>query len=69
MSYVASSWRRARRREGRHRGAPCGADELGDAVEPFFMDVVDGIVAQELVCCDERSSSLRGARGTKNQLG
>ena len=45
---------------GRRRRAPCGADELGDAVEPFFIDVIDGTVAQELVCRDERSSSLHG---------
>ena len=40
--------------------SPCGVDELGDAVEPFFIDVIDGMVAQELVCRDERSSSLHG---------
>ena len=47
----------------RLRGAGCGAaerNELGDAFEPFFVDVVDGTVAQELVCRDERSSSLHG---------
>ena len=36
------------------------ADKLGGAVEPFVVDVVDGTVAQELVCRDERSSSLHG---------
>ena len=47
-------------RNGWRRRAPCGADELGDAVEPFFIDVVDGMVVQELVCCDECSLSLHG---------
>ena len=60
MSHVACGWRRVRQREGRRRGAPCGTDELGDAVEPLLVDVVDGAVAQELVCRDERSSSLHG---------
>ena len=50
MSCVARSRRRARRREGRRRGAPCGADKLGDAVEPVLVEVVDGVVAQELAC-------------------
>ena len=45
---------------GRRRRAPYGVDELGDAVEPFFVDVIDGTVAQELVCRDERSSRLHG---------
>ena len=40
--------------------SPCGADELDDVVEPFFIDVVDGTVAQELICRDERSSILHG---------
>ena len=60
MSLVAHGWLRVRQREGRRRGAPCGADELGDAVEPLFIDVVNWAVAQELVCRDERSSSLHG---------
>ena len=47
-------------REGRRGGAPCGADELGDAVEPLSVDIVDWVVAQELVCRDERNSSLHG---------
>ena len=59
-SFVTRAGRGAVQRNGWHRRAPCGADELGDAVEPFFVDVVDGTVAQELVCCDERSSSLHG---------
>ena len=49
VSYVARSWRRARQREGRCRGAPCGVDELGDAVEPVLVEVVDRAVTQELV--------------------
>ena len=36
-------------REGRRRGAPCGADELGDAGEPVLVEVVDGTVVQELM--------------------
>ena len=59
-SFVARAGRGAVQRNGRRRRAPCGTDELGDAVEPFFVDVVDGTVAQELVCRDERSSSLHG---------
>ena len=47
VSDVARGWRRARQREGRRRGAPCGADELGDAVEPVLVEVVDRAVAQE----------------------
>ena len=49
---------------GRCRGAPSDADELGDSVEPLFIDVVDGAVAQELICYDERGSSgLHGRAG------
>ena len=48
MGHAARGWRRARQREGRRRGAPCGADKLGDAVEPVLVEVVDGAVAQEL---------------------
>ena len=59
-SFVAHAGRGAVQRNGRLWRAPCGADKLGDAVEPFFVDVVDGTVAQELVCRDERSSSLQG---------
>ena len=59
-SFVTRAGRGAVQRNGHRRKAPCGADELGDAVEPFFVDVVDGTVAQELVCRDERSSSLQG---------
>ena len=59
-SFVAHAGRGAVQRNRRRRRAPRGADELGDAVEPFFIDVVDGTVAQELVCRDECSSSLHG---------
>ena len=48
QSFVARAGRGAVQWNGRCRRAPCGADELGDAVEPFFIDVVDGAVAQEL---------------------
>ena len=41
MSYVARGWRRARQREGRRRGAPSGADKLGNAVEPVLLEVID----------------------------
>ena len=66
-SFVARVGRGAVQRNGRCRRAPCGADELGDAVEPFFVDVVDGTVAQELVCRDERSSSLHGRAEREGQ--
>ena len=42
-SLVARAGRGAVQRNGRRRRAPCGADELGDAVEPFFVDVVNKI--------------------------
>ena len=54
-------------RNGRRRRAPCGADELGDAVEPFFVDVVDGTVAQELVRRDECSPSLHGRAESRDE--
>ena len=50
-------------RDERCGGTPCGKDELGDAVGPLFVDVVDWAVAQELVCRNERSSSLHGRAG------
>ena len=62
-SFIARAGRGAVQRNGRRRRAPCGADELGDAVEPFFVDIVDGMVAHELVCRDECSSSLHGRTG------
>ena len=49
MGHAARGWRRARQREGRRRGAPCGADELGDEVKPVLVEVINGVVAQELV--------------------
>ena len=62
MSYVARSWRRARRRGGWHRGAPCGADKLGDGVDPVLVEVVDGSVAQELMRHEERAHASMGGR-------
>ena len=44
-SFIARAGRGAVQRNGWRKRAPCGADELGDAVEPFFVDVVDGAVA------------------------
>ena len=61
MSPVAHGWLRGREREGRRQGAPCGADELGDAVEPLLIEVVDGAVAQEFVCGEERGPCLHGS--------
>ena len=49
QSFITRAGRGAVQRNERCRRAPCGADELGDAVEPFFVDVVDGTVAQELI--------------------
>ena len=60
-SLVARAGRGAVQWNGRRRRAPRGADELGDAVEPFFIDVVDGAVAQELVCREERGPCLHGS--------
>ena len=59
-SLFANAGRGAVQRNRRRRRAPCSVDELGDAVEPFFIDVIDGRVAQELVCRDECSPSLHG---------
>ena len=61
MSLVARGWLRVRQREGRHRGAPCGVDELGDAIEPLLVEVVNRAVAQELVRRDERGPRLHGS--------
>ena len=61
VSHVAHGWRRARQRVGRRRGAPCGADELGDAVEPLLVEVVDGAVVQELTCQEQRGLRVRGS--------
>ena len=48
MGHAARSWWSASKREGQRRGAPCGADKLGDAVGPILVEVIDGAVAQEL---------------------
>ena len=61
MSHVTCSWRRVRQREGRHRGAPCGADKLGDAVEPVLVEVVDGAVAQEFARHAQHGLRVRGS--------
>jgi hypothetical protein len=61
MSPAARGWLRGRQRVGRRRRAPCGADELGDAVEPLLVEVVDGAVAQELVRREERGPCLHGS--------
>ena len=66
-SLVARAGRGAVQWNGRRGRAPCGADELGDAVEPFFVDIIDGTVAQELVCLYECSPSE--VRRTKIQPG
>ena len=60
MSCIARGWRRARQRVGRRRGAPCGADKLGDAVKPVLVEVVDWAVAQELVRHEERGLCVCG---------
>ena len=60
QSFIARAGRGVVQRNGRLRRAPCGADELSDAVEPFFVDIVDGMVAQELIRRDECSPSLHG---------
>ena len=60
MGHAARGWRRARWREGRCRGAPYGADKLGDAVEPVLVEVANGAVAQELVRHEERGPCVHG---------
>ena len=60
MSPVARGWLRGRQRVGRCRRAPCGADELGDAVEPLLIEVVDGAVTQELVRRKQSGLRIRG---------
>ena len=66
MHHVARGRRRAWQREGRRQGAPCGAGELGDAVEPVLIEVVDRAVAQELVRHEQRvhGSATGVGRGT-----
>ena len=44
-SFVARAGRCAVQWSGRRGGAPCDADEFGDAVEPFFVDVVNATEA------------------------
>ena len=61
MSYVARSWRSARQREGWCGGAPSGADELGDAVQPVLVEVVDRAVAQELAFHEQRGLHVCGS--------
>ena len=61
MGLVAHGWLRVRQREGRRRGAPCDADELGNAIEPLLVEVVDWAVAQEFVRREERGPRLHGS--------
>ena len=61
MSHIAHGWRRARQRVERCWGAPCGADELGDAIEPLLVEVVDWAVAQDVVRREERGPRLHGS--------
>ena len=44
MSYAALNWRWTRQRERRCGRAPSGADKLGDAVQPVFIEVIDGAI-------------------------
>ena len=41
-------------------GEPPAADELGDAIEPVLVEVVNRAVAQELVRHEERGLRVRG---------
>ena len=52
--FTARAGRGALQRNGRRRKAPCSADK------PFFVDVVDETVTQELVRCEECNPSLHG---------
>ena len=53
-------------RKGRRGGALCSADELGDAGEPLFVEVVNGAVVQELTCQEQRGVRVRrGAEGVR----
>ena len=61
QSCIARVGRRVMQQEGRRRGAPCGADELGDASEPLFVEVVDGTVVQELTRQEQRGVRVRGS--------
>ena len=66
MGHAARGWRRARRREGRCRGAPCGTNKLGDAVKLVLVEVIDWAVAQELA--RHAQSGLR-AHGSTMSMG
>ena len=61
MSHITRGGRRTRQSVRRRRGAPCGVDELGDAVEPVLVEVVDRAVAQELVRHEERGLRVHGS--------
>ena len=41
-SFIARAGRAVAQLEGRRGGAPSGTDELGNSVEPFFVDVSTG---------------------------
>ena len=60
MGYVTRYWRRARQRERWYGGAPSGADELGDAVQPVLVEVIDRAIAQELACHEQCGLLVRG---------
>ena len=60
MSPVARGWLRGQR-VGRRRRAPYGTDELGDAVEPLLVEVVDWAVAQELSRREKHGPCLHGS--------
>ena len=60
-SFVARAGQGAVQRNGRRRRAPCGADELSDASEPFLVEVVDGAVVQELTCQEQSGLRVRGS--------
>ena len=63
-SFLARTGRGVVQREGQSRGAPSGADELGDAGEPLVVEVVDGTVVQELPRQEQRRVRvLRSATG------
>ena len=58
--FVARAGRGTVQRDGRCRGAPCGTDELGDAVDPVLVEVVNRAVAQELICHEEQGMCVHG---------
>ena len=67
MSHIACSWQRARQREGRCGKASNGTDELGDAVQPILIEVVDQAVAQELACHEWCGLRVRGSATSVRQ--